>query len=449
MKKLAALALFVMASCVPIDSSPPPTRAATQVQTVGPIKSFPVASVGLPTRSNADMVQDFLDLTFQMESGKPLPVMTRFVGPITVGVSGPVSELLVKDLDGLLARLRNEAGLDIRYSAGAAPNIVVEAVPQADLQRAVPRAACFVVPRISSWTEFLRARNTSVVDWTTLNRRDRAVIFIPADAPPQEIRDCLHEELAQALGPLNDLYRLPDSVFNDDNIHAVLTGFDILVLRAYYAPELYNGMSRAAAAQKLPALFARLNPSGNLVPSTRTNETPADWKIAMETALSGNVTPARRRGAASQAVALSRTLGFNDVREGFAYYAYGRLEVNNDTEKATRAFAAADAIYSRLPETRIHSAHIAVQRAAFALSQGSASEVMRLADSGIPTAEAHQNAALLATLMMFKSEALDMLGNAEASERVRLDSLGWARYGFGSEANVSARLNEIRSLRPF
>jgi len=33
---------------------------------------------------------------------------------------------------------------------------------------------------------------------------------------PQEVRDCLHEELAQALGPLNDLYRLPDSVFNDD-----------------------------------------------------------------------------------------------------------------------------------------------------------------------------------------------------------------------------------------
>ena len=29
------------------------------------------------------------------------------------------------------------------------------------------------------------------------------VVFVPADASPQELRDCLHEELAQALGPLN------------------------------------------------------------------------------------------------------------------------------------------------------------------------------------------------------------------------------------------------------
>ena len=52
------------------------------------------------------------------------------------------------------------------------------------------------------------------------------------------MRDCLHEELAQALGPLNDLYRLPNTVFNDDNFHSVLTGFDMTILRATYAPGL-------------------------------------------------------------------------------------------------------------------------------------------------------------------------------------------------------------------
>ena len=48
-------------------------------------------------------------------------------------------------------------------------------------------------------------------------------VFLPGDVSPQEIRDCLHEELAQALGPVNDLYRLTDSVFNDDNFNTVLT----------------------------------------------------------------------------------------------------------------------------------------------------------------------------------------------------------------------------------
>jgi hypothetical protein len=81
-------------------------------------------------------------------------------------------------------------------------------------------------------------------------------VFMPADVAPQEVRDCLHEEVAQAIGPLNDLYRLPDSVFNDDNFHTVLTGFDMLILRATYAPELRSGMTRAEVAAALPGILA-------------------------------------------------------------------------------------------------------------------------------------------------------------------------------------------------
>lgn len=402
-----------------------------------------------PLRSNADMAADFLDLSFQLESGKEIRTMTRFEGPISVSVSGQVNELLLRDLNSLLVRLRNEAGLDIHYTAGTGANITIEAVPQADLQRAVPRAACFVMPGINSWAEFRRARNSDRVDWAALTERKKAVIFLPADAAQQEIRDCLHEELAQALGPLNDLYRLSDSVFNDDNVHSVLTGFDMLILRAYYAPELSNGMSRNQAARLLPALFARLNPQGNLIPSTQQLSTTRDWATSIESAFTTNLTPDARRRAATQAIAISRTQNWSDVREGFSYYTYGRLEVSNDPIKAERAFLAADAIFRSSPETNIHAAHISVQLAAFALSRGDASGVLRLADEAIPIAQAHQNAALLATLMMFKAEALDMLGNSAAAEQLRLDSLGWARYGFGAEANVAARLDEIRSFRPF
>src|SRR5690606_11375306 len=105
-------------------------------------------------------------------------------------------------------------------------------------------------------------RRSDVVDWTTLAARDRAAVFIPSDTTPQEVRDCLHEEIAQALGPLNDLYRLPDSVFNDDNFHTVLTGFDMLMLRIHYAPELANGMPRAAVMARVLEVLDRLNPGG-------------------------------------------------------------------------------------------------------------------------------------------------------------------------------------------
>jgi hypothetical protein len=49
---------------------------------------------------------------------------------------------------------------------------------------------------------------------------------------------------------------------------------------------------------------------------------------------------------------------------------------------------------------------------------------------------------------MIKSEALQAAGRDEEARRVRLDSLGWGRYGFGSERNVRARLNEIKALAP-
>lgn len=449
MNRFAAFALSIMAACAPVPQDTLPSRAVTMVTDLPPAKSFSENFAAPARRSNAEIVQDFLDLSFRMESGKAIPVMTRFDGPISVRITGNAPPSLGRDLQSLLGRFRSEAGIDIMLTDGPTANIVVEAIPQATLQRAVPRAACFVVPRITSWEEFLIARRTQQVDWTTLTKRDRAVIFVPADVAPQEIRDCLHEELAQAIGPLNDLYRLPDSVFNDDNIHTVLTEFDMLILRAYYAPELRNGMTRAQAAAVLPALMARLNPAGQNRRGVPENDTSREWINAMELALTSGSSPVRRRSAAQQAIQLGQRLGWSGTREGFAYYAYGRLQVGNDSESALSAFNAAEAIYRRSPNTQIHAAHIAVQKSAFALRAGDAQATLALTRAAIPVARQHQNAALLSTLMMFEAEALEMTGNTVAAQEVRLDSLGWARYGFGADANVKARLAEISALRPF
>jgi len=62
---------------------------------------------------------------------------------------------------------------------------------------------------------------------------------------------------------LNGLYHLPYSVFNDDNLHTVLTGFDMMMLKAYYSPELRSGMTRGQVAQALPYILNRINPAGN------------------------------------------------------------------------------------------------------------------------------------------------------------------------------------------
>src|SRR5690606_17319444 len=149
----------------------------------------------------------------------------------------------------------------------------------------------------------------ATADWTTLTTRDRMAIFIPTEVAPQEIRDCLHEELAQALGPLNDLYRLPDSVFNDDNFNTVLTGFDMLMLRIAYSPELRSGMTRAEVAARLPAILARLNPAGGAGGIAPPVDTPRDWIDAVETALGPRTGAVRRRQAAQAAATIAAAQG--------------------------------------------------------------------------------------------------------------------------------------------
>jgi len=263
------------------------------------------------------------------------------------------------------------------------------------------------------------------------------------------VRDCLHEELAQALGPLNDLYRLPDSVLNDDNFQTVLTGFDMLILRIYYAPEMHNGMTRSQAAVTLPRVLARLNPHGQRIASRpQTSPTSRAWIDAIEAALGPKGNPAARRKAATTAVTIAQNSGWNDTRLAFSLYALGRLSLSTKTESSLHAFLNSGAIYMGRKETQIQAAHVAMQLAAFTLSAGEGDATLKLVNTNLPAVAASKNAALLATLLMIKAEALEMVGRASEAHEVRIDSLGWARYGFGSDKAVRGRLAEISALAP-
>ena len=134
------------------------------------MRAFRGAPPPLPMPSNAEFAQDFMDLTFRMESGAPLPRFTRYEGPIRVGVAGPAAPTLERDLDALLGRLRREAGLDIARARGPEANVVIETVPRAAMRRLVPQAACFVVPNAASWDAYRRLRRSDAADWTLLAR---------------------------------------------------------------------------------------------------------------------------------------------------------------------------------------------------------------------------------------------------------------------------------------
>lgn len=449
MRRFVLPLVLALNACVPVTPGDTPTRALPYSTDLPPMKTFGAPRPDKPIRSNNDLALDFIELSFQLESGRALPVFTRFEGPIAVRVTGKPPASLGTDLRRLMHRLRTEAEIDIYEAAPGNPaNITIEAVSRKDIRKALPHAACFVVPNISTISEYKSNRRTSRTSWSNLRTRKKLAIFLPNDASPQEVRDCLHEELAQAIGPLNDLYRLPDSVFNDDNVHTVLTGFDMLMLKAYYAPELRSGMTRGQVAERLPRIFARINPAGEDLPAKFATRTPRAWSQAVQTALGPGATPGQRKEAAERALEIARAMGWRDHRRAFAHYANGRLLLSSDAKAAQSHFRAADQFYAATPGANLHRAYVATQLAAYAISQGDGDTALVTLAPHIDLAARNENAALLSTLLLLRAEALDLQGRVAEARAVRLDSLGWARYGFGSDWAVRAKMREISSLSP-
>ena len=126
------------------------------------ITSVRFGAVILPrgvARSNLDLAEDFLDLTFALESGEKLDHLLRYETPVRIYLRSPGLAAYRPDLTALLARLRAEAGIDIAETDDPeAAQIRIEAVPAAQIARVFPTAACFIVPGETDWQGFLRRR---------------------------------------------------------------------------------------------------------------------------------------------------------------------------------------------------------------------------------------------------------------------------------------------------
>ncbi|MEO5614716.1 MAG: DUF2927 domain-containing protein [Cypionkella sp.] len=450
MRLLPLIAVIGLSACMPAQQaqvSKNYTEAGGNGLGLPALQSFGAVATTATARPNAEIARDFLDLEFRMESGRAIPSFSRFEGPITVRLTGDVPATANTEMSRLINRFRAEAGLPISFAKPEDnASITVEFQPRAQMARVVPMAACFVVPRVQSWAEYKTERNGPKVDWTTMTSREHVAIFVPSDAAPQEIRDCLNEETAQAMGPLNDLYHLPDSVFNDDNFNSVLTGFDMLMLRMHYAPALRNGMNEAEAAKHVPALLAQMNPRGaGGVPDIK-SIAPRSWVAAVEGAFGPRGGNASRLRAAEMMRSIAMAQGWHDGRLAFSYYAVGRSLASSDPAQAVVALSEAGRIYRSIPGAQVHVAHVDMQLAAIALAAGQSDQAIAFADRAMPVVKRAENASLLATLMLIKAEALENEGRVAEARGLRLDSLGWARYGFGSERQVRGRMAEIADL---
>ena len=431
LRALALAALAGLSAC----AAAPPDAALTSVR-------FPDGDLATGvTRSNADLAEDFIALTFALENGVELTGLLRHERPIRVHLASPGLEPYRRDVDRLVRRLRAEAGLDIALTDdGARAQIHIEAVPARSIRRVFPTAACFIVPGVTSWAEFRARDGDADLRWSNQAALEKSAIFLPVDTAPQDVRDCLAEELTQALGPANDLYRLPDTVWNDDNFHGDPTAFDMLILRALYQPELRSGMSRDAVTRALPGVLDRVNPKGRGRPRVaRAPESP-EFAQAIEAALSRDRPRSDRTRAANDATRIAAAMRPADHRLGVALLARGRQELRRDPEAAVRDFGSAYTLFrTRLGLHDIRTAQAGVHLAAMSLATERYDFAIGLADLHVPDALAARNAVLIAGYLSIKAAALAETDRIDEARAARLDSLRWARYGFGEEGGGMAR----------
>jgi hypothetical protein len=348
MRFLSLMSVALLASCASsqldqVSKSYPEVQASgISLPAVQSFAALPAAPVN---HSNTALAELFLRLEFQLESGRHLLKLSRFEGPISVELTGNIPSGAQTELNRLIARFQSEAGLDVRSTTGTnSASINVNFVPGAEMKRLVPTAACFVVPGVRSLAEYRDARGTSTTDWASITLRTQVSVFIPENTSPQEIRDCLNEEIAQAMGPLNDLYELGDSVFNDDNFNTVLTSFDMLMLRLHYAPELRSGMNEAQVASLLPGLLARYNPQGAAGAGAAPSRSPNAWSNLVAQAM-GMGGASGRTAAADDMIQMAMAQGWNDTRLGLAYFLAGRLAARSNPTLAINYFARASQVY--------------------------------------------------------------------------------------------------------
>ncbi|MBS0565452.1 MAG: DUF2927 domain-containing protein [Proteobacteria bacterium] len=306
---LAALALTLATACVP----PPPAGPATTGGLAAPGAAAP--AVDAETRaaqdhyrrieayyraqgllrtdgggpdtpfSASDLARNFLNIAFfdefterggRLVEGGAQNVLHRWQGPLRVevrfGPSVPPAERTSDSADvaAYFARLSRLTGLRAEMVTERA-NFVVWIANPAERRTSAPQILAFA-PEISRAALSSATGLTPDIYCTVFSFSpgrspvyDRAFAVIRAELPPLLRRSCFHEELAQALGLVNDSPWARPSIFNDNQEFAYLTRQDELMLRLLYDLRLRPGMTLEEARPIVARIAAELTgepPSG-------------------------------------------------------------------------------------------------------------------------------------------------------------------------------------------
>ena len=225
-----------------------------------------------------DLAENFIRIAFYDEfserGGRLVPEavenrLHRWTDPVRVtvefGASVPAAQRATDRaaVAGHVARLSRLTGLPMRMTAWRANHTVL--VLNADERlAAAPRLAALApgigTAAIESVTRMAPETYCTVFSFTTGHSAvyTRALTVIRGELPERLRLACIHEELAQSLGLVNDWPRARPSIFNDTEEFALLTKQDEMMLKMLYDPRLRPGMTLAEARPIVEVMAAEL-----------------------------------------------------------------------------------------------------------------------------------------------------------------------------------------------
>ena len=396
----------------------------------------PTVPAGHTAYGNESLADLFVLLTHELEWGGRRPGLARYEGPVNVGIAGPGSGRHHAFLDGYLAELRFRAGVPIARN-GPPHNLLVRFVPGAEFRARIPRHICVVAPGRPDWDAFRRSpRRHGARAFEEVTAITASTIFIPDSAPPHLARSCLVEEIAQALGPANDLYGLGPSIFNDDAAHVWPTRLDFLLLETLYAPELQSGLGPGETRARALLALDRLNPEGRGAPPLPdpVAEHMADWVEMMRDAFDRRRSERRRLGSAREALAIAAERAPLTTYHCRSLTALARKQGDEPgaalatLEEAARVCALAHGADD------IRIAQIRLDQARLLYLGGRASAAWGVAEGLEAQFAAHRQDERLAELFALQAAVLRAIqapGSAELGRRAQ----AWRAYAFGGSAD--------------
>jgi hypothetical protein len=437
---LLSIPLVLGAACAPVQETPVQETAVSEpVLAAAPLPAFPRLGSALPAGrtayDNASLARLLAALSHEVEWGARRPNLVRYEGPVSVGMEGPGAARYGAFLDGFLNRLRVNSEIAIARGPGA-PNLHVRFIDGDRFDGLVRTAACVVAQGDVSWRDFSSDPSGRGARALAEARRiEQMTIFIPDNAPPYLVRNCLLEEIPQALGLANDLYGLGSSIFNDDAAHLWPTKLDYLMLRVLYAPEMATGLDRRETGTRALAVLNRINPAGIGAPPLPLlrQRSLGDWPELIQNVFSRAASEREARDYAEKALTIVEAYAPMSAQHCHTLVTAGRVLSRPEPQRALQLFDQARRVCEAAHGVSdVRHARIALESACALLRLDRFGEVIAVTEATWPVLAAHGQDERLAAIYTIQSEALAAAepGSPRAASVARL-AAEWNAYALG------------------